>query len=57
VFFLHDELIVHTPEEFAEQVADALRASAAEAGRILFGEAPVEFALTVAIVDSYADAK
>ena len=26
-------------------------------GRILFGQAPVEFPVTVAIVDSYADAK
>ena len=57
VFFLHDELIVHTPEPLAEQVADALRAAATEAGRMLFGEAPVEFALSVAIVDAYADAK
>ena len=57
VFFLHDELIVHTPAELAEQVADALRESAAEAGRILFGSAPVEFSLTVAIVDDYAQAK
>ncbi|TXK17434.1 bifunctional 3'-5' exonuclease/DNA polymerase [Homoserinibacter sp. GY 40078] len=56
VFFLHDELIVHTPERFAEEVAEALRASAAEAGRIMFGSAPVEFPLTVAIVDTYADA-
>jgi len=57
VFFLHDELIVHAPAGLADAVADALRASAAEAGRILFGDAPVEFPLTVAIVDSYADAK
>jgi DNA polymerase-1 len=57
VFFLHDELIVHTPEPLAEQVADALRAAATEAGRMLFGEAPVEFALSVAIVDAYSDAK
>ncbi|AYF98960.1 bifunctional 3'-5' exonuclease/DNA polymerase [Protaetiibacter intestinalis] len=57
VFFLHDELIVHTPAELAERVADALRGSAAEAGRILFGAAPVEFPLSVAVVDSYADAK
>lgn len=57
VFFLHDELIVHTPEHLAEQVADAMRDAAAEAGRILFGAAPVEFPVTVAIVDSYADAK
>ncbi len=56
VFFLHDELIVHTPIERAEEVAGALRESAAEAGRLLFGSAPVEFALTVAIVASYDQA-
>ncbi len=57
VFFLHDELIVHTPVALAEQVATALRDSAAEAGRLLFGAAPVEFALTVATVTSYDQAK
>ena len=57
VFFLHDELIVHTPEHLADAVAEAMRASAAEAGRILFGGAPVEFPVTVAVVDSYAEAK
>ncbi|RQP12888.1 MAG: bifunctional 3'-5' exonuclease/DNA polymerase [Microbacteriaceae bacterium] len=57
VFFLHDELIVHAPAELADAAADALRAAAAEAGRILFGSAPVEFPVTVAVVDSYADAK
>jgi DNA polymerase-1 len=57
VFFLHDELIVHTPVGRADEVADALRDSAAEAGRLLFGAAPVEFAITVATVDSYDQAK
>jgi len=57
VFFLHDELIVHAPEEHAAAVAEAMREAAAEAGRILFGQAPVEFPVTVAVVDSYADAK
>ena len=57
VFFLHDELIVHTPVGVAEAVAEALRESAAEAGRLLFGAAPVEFAITVATVDSYDQAK
>jgi DNA polymerase-1 len=57
VFFLHDELIVHTPEALAPAVEIALRESAAEAGRLLFGSAPVEFALTVATVQNYADAK
>lgn len=57
VFFLHDELIVHTPADRADEVAVAMRESAAEAGRLLFGGVPVEFALSVAIVDRYSDAK
>jgi len=57
VFFLHDELVVHTPAEFAPAVEAALRESAAEAGRLLFGPVPVEFALTVATVARYADAR
>lgn len=57
VFFLHDELIVHTPAALAPAVAEALRASAGEAGRLLFGTIPVEFALTVSVVERYGDAK
>jgi DNA polymerase-1 len=57
VFFLHDELIVHTPAPLADEVAVAMRESAAEAGRLLFGGVPVEFAVSVAIVDRYSDAK
>nr|WP_245635902.1 bifunctional 3'-5' exonuclease/DNA polymerase [Herbiconiux solani] len=56
-FFLHDEVVVHTPREHAEAVAEALRHSAAEAGRLIFGDAPVEFPITVATVDSYDKAK
>ncbi|MBN9606843.1 MAG: bifunctional 3'-5' exonuclease/DNA polymerase [Actinomycetales bacterium] len=56
VFFLHDELVVHSPAPLAEAVAAATREAAAEAGRLLFGAAPVEFALSVAIVQRYADA-
>src|SRR5699024_6119998 len=58
--FLHDEVMVHAPAHLADEVAELLRASAADAGRLLFGppgEAGVEFPVTVAIVDSYADAK
>ncbi|WP_240666016.1 bifunctional 3'-5' exonuclease/DNA polymerase [Agromyces sp. LHK192] len=54
-YFLHDELIVHTPEEHADRVADAVRETAAEAGRLLFGDFAVEFPLGLRIVDSYAD--
>ncbi len=57
VFFLHDEVIVHTPEHLAEQVAASIRDAAAAAGRLLFGDLPVTFPVTTAIVDSYADAK
>ncbi|MRX42509.1 bifunctional 3'-5' exonuclease/DNA polymerase [Agromyces sp. Q22] len=56
VYFLHDELIVHTPSETADAVADAVLESAAEAGRLLFGEAPVEFPLDLAVTESYASA-
>ncbi|WP_216648727.1 bifunctional 3'-5' exonuclease/DNA polymerase [Agromyces agglutinans] len=55
VYFLHDELIVHTPAEHAERVAQAVRETAVEAGRLLFGGFPVEFPLGLRVVGSYAD--
>lgn len=51
VFFLHDEVIVHSPAKHAEDAADAIRESAASAGRLLFGDAPVDFPLDLAISD------
>jgi DNA polymerase-1 len=56
VFFLHDEVVVHTPEHLAEDVVTVVRGAAAEAGRLLFGAFPVDFPLDVAIVESWADA-
>jgi len=56
-FFLHDEVVVHAPLALADAVAAEVRAAAQEAGRLLFGDFPVDFPLTVASVDSYADAK
>ncbi|WP_369130845.1 bifunctional 3'-5' exonuclease/DNA polymerase [Modestobacter roseus] len=56
VFFLHDEVLVHTPAQHADAVAAAVRESAAEAGRLLFGDFPVDFPLDVAVVRSWADA-
>jgi DNA polymerase-1 len=53
VFFLHDEVVVHTPAELADDVADAVLASATEAGQLLFGSFPVVFPLDVAVVESY----
>lgn len=57
VFFLHDEVIVHTPSDLAAQVSRIITEAAATAGRLLFGDFPVDFLLTVATVDSYAEAK
>ena len=57
VFFLHDEVMVHSPAAVADEVAAAVRDAAAEAGRLLFGDSPVDFALDVSVVDSYDQAK
>jgi DNA polymerase-1 len=57
VFFLHDEIVVHAPAELADRVATEVAEAAAEAGRLLFGGLPVDFPLTVAIVDNYGQAK
>jgi len=57
VFFLHDEVIVHAPAGLADRVVEELRASAADAGRLIFGAMPVEFPITTAVVDDYGQAK
>ncbi|MCC5479582.1 bifunctional 3'-5' exonuclease/DNA polymerase [Streptomyces sp. NPDC059680] len=57
VFFQHDEVIVHCPAEEADTVVQAIRASADLAGRLTFGETPVRFPFTTAVVECYADAK
>ena len=56
VFFLHDEVIVHTPAELADDVATAVEEAAAGAGRLLFADFPVDFPLDVSVVDTYAQA-
>jgi DNA polymerase I len=56
VFFLHDEVVVHTPEALADAVTEEVRRAAAEAGRLLFGSFPVDFPLDVSVVRSWADA-
>ncbi|MEV0454234.1 bifunctional 3'-5' exonuclease/DNA polymerase [Catellatospora methionotrophica] len=57
VFFQHDEVIVHCPQDEADLVVAALEAGAKATGELLFGSSPVRFPLTVAVVDSYGDAK
>ncbi|WP_240607438.1 bifunctional 3'-5' exonuclease/DNA polymerase [Cryobacterium aureum] len=57
VFFLHDEVIVHTPAAQAAAVAQIIVTAAETAGRLLFGDFPVDFMLKVATVDNYGQAK
>ncbi|MCX5091927.1 bifunctional 3'-5' exonuclease/DNA polymerase [Streptomyces sp. NBC_00365] len=57
VFFQHDEVIVHCPAEEADAVVAAIRKAAELAGRLTFGETPVRFPFTTAVVECYADAK
>ena len=57
MFFQHDEVIVHSPADAAEDVVRAARAAAEEAGRLVFGPGPVRFPLNISVVTCYADAK
>lgn len=57
VFFLHDEIMVHAPESEAEAVQAALVASAEAAARMLFGDIPVDFPVSVGVATDYASAK
>jgi DNA polymerase-1 len=56
VFFLHDEVVVHTPAHLADAVCEQVRQAAGTAGRLLFGDFPLDFPLDVAVVRSWADA-
>ncbi len=57
VFFLHDEILIHTPQDLAEQVAQAVHDAAREAGRTLFGQIDVEFPVSATISRTYANPK
>ncbi|MER6527765.1 bifunctional 3'-5' exonuclease/DNA polymerase [Streptomyces sp. NPDC001508] len=57
VFFQHDEVIVHCPKEEADTVVAAIAQAADLAGRLTFGDTPVRFPFTTAVVECYADAK
>ncbi|MFJ8826231.1 bifunctional 3'-5' exonuclease/DNA polymerase [Streptomyces sp. NPDC102467] len=57
VFFQHDEVIVHCPEHETSRVTEAIREASDLAGLLTFGETPVRFPFTVAVVECYADAK
>ncbi|MEU1483819.1 bifunctional 3'-5' exonuclease/DNA polymerase [Streptomyces sp. NPDC005752] len=57
VFFQHDEVIVHCPVDEAPEVVEAIRAAGELAGRVAFGETPVRFPFSTAVVERYSDAK
>ncbi len=57
VFFQHDEIIVHAPDELVQAAAETIQDSAVTARRLVFGESVVRFPLDLSTVDSYADAK
>ncbi|MFE9426166.1 bifunctional 3'-5' exonuclease/DNA polymerase [Kitasatospora sp. NPDC006697] len=57
VFFQHDEVLVHTPAELADQVVAAVAEAATEATGLVFGPTPVQFPMSTAVVECYADAK
>ncbi len=57
VYFLHDEIVVHTPAALAPDVAQIVQAAADEAGWLLFGDTRVEFALNLVVTGNHADAK
>ncbi|CAM3901679.1 DNA polymerase-1 [Nocardioides zeicaulis] len=56
VFFLHDEVVVHTPVGLADDVVAAVEAAAQGAGALLFRDLPIDFPLSVSVVRSYAEA-
>ncbi|MDQ0755208.1 bifunctional 3'-5' exonuclease/DNA polymerase [Arthrobacter sp. B3I4] len=57
VFFLHDEVMVHCPDGAVESCVQVIEESAAAAKELLFGRIPVEFPVSVAVVESYDNAK
>lgn len=56
VFFLHDEVVVHTPAALADAVAEEMTAAAATASALLFRDLRIDFPLNVSVVRSYAEA-
>ena len=56
VFFLHDEVVVHTPSALADAVVATVAEAAATAAGLLFRNLTIDFPLNTSVVRSYADA-
>ncbi|AJT41948.1 bifunctional 3'-5' exonuclease/DNA polymerase [Psychromicrobium lacuslunae] len=57
VFFLHDEVMVHCPETSVTDVSLLVEEAASAAKELLFGNAPINFPVSLAVVDHYDQAK
>ena len=57
VFFLHDEVMVHCPETHVAQVSTLIAEAAQSAKDLIYGRAPINFPVTLAVVDHYDEAK
>lgn len=57
VFFLHDEVMVHCPDAAVDACVSAIEEAANVAKELLFGRIPVQFPVSVAVVESYDKAK
>jgi DNA polymerase-1 len=55
VFFLHDEVVVHTPAGLAAEVSEQVELAAATAASLVFRGLPIDFPLSTSVVRSYAD--
>ncbi|GAA3234217.1 bifunctional 3'-5' exonuclease/DNA polymerase [Pseudonocardia petroleophila] len=53
VFFQHDEVVLHCPDDLAPAVVDAVATAADTTRRRLFGDTPVRFPLQARTVASY----
>lgn len=56
VLCLHDELLVHVPEEHATRVAEALRTCLEDAARRWSGGAPVQFVADICVIHRWSEA-
>lgn len=57
VFFQHDEVMVHCPEELVAEVSVAVGRAAEDATRLLFGDTPVRIPMEAVATSCYGDAK
>nr|WP_157551450.1 DNA polymerase [Kineosphaera limosa] len=57
VLCLHDELLVHTPREHADEVAQAVHTALIDAARRWSAGAPVRFVADISVVHRWSDAK